>query len=116
MSQAVELFKALADPIRLRLAALLAVEGEVCVCNLAKALREQHFKISRHLGIMRSAGLVLARREGIWTYYRLARPSGGVMKRLRAVLGEYAASDRTALADRRRFVAAGCGVKGGCDK
>lgn len=66
------LFKVLSDATRLRLAVLLAIQGETCVCDLAKALGEQDFKISRHLGIMRSAGMVEARRKGTWMYYRLA--------------------------------------------
>lgn len=45
--------------------------GETCVCNLAAALDEPDYKISRHLGILRSSGLVEARREGAWMYYRL---------------------------------------------
>ena len=54
------LFKVLADPTRLRLAVLLSVQGEKCVCQLAEALNEPEFKISRHLGIMRTAGMVMS--------------------------------------------------------
>ncbi|MFW6367212.1 MAG: ArsR/SmtB family transcription factor, partial [bacterium] len=66
MHQEAELFKALSDPTRLRLVALLALHGEVCVCAMAEALDEPDFKISRHLRVLRSAGLVAARREGTW--------------------------------------------------
>lgn len=66
------LFKALGDPHRLALATLLALRGETCVCHLALALGEPAFKVSRHLGILRAAGMVEARREGTWMYYRLA--------------------------------------------
>lgn len=65
------LFKALSDPTRLRLAVILAIRGETCVCDLAVALGEPDYKISRHLGILRSSGLVEARREGAWMHYRL---------------------------------------------
>ena len=65
------LFKALSDPTRLRLAVLLAMQGETCVCELAAALDEPDYKISRHLGILRAGGLVETRREGAWMYYRL---------------------------------------------
>ena len=57
-------FKVLADPTRLRLAVLLSIEGETCVCSLAEALQTPQYTISRHLGIMRSAGMVEARRQG----------------------------------------------------
>jgi ArsR family transcriptional regulator len=56
------------------LALLLLVNGETCVCVLAQALNAPDFKISRHLGVMRAAGLVEARREGTWMYYKLVEP------------------------------------------
>ncbi len=71
MQDEANLFKILSDPTRLRLAVLLSIHGETCVCDLAKALGVQDFKISRHLGIMRTAGLVIARREGTWMHYQL---------------------------------------------
>lgn len=74
MDQEANLLKVLGDPIRLRLAVLLSGQEEICVCKLTEALDEPQFKISRHLGVMRNAGLVHARREGTWMYYRLADP------------------------------------------
>lgn len=64
MENEAAVFKVLADPTRLRLMVLLSIQGETCVCKLAQALNAPDFKVSRHLGIMRSAGLVEARREG----------------------------------------------------
>ena len=72
MLEEAALFRVLADPTRLRLAVLLAIRRETCVCKLAEALGEPDFKVSRHLGIMRSARMVEARREGTWMHYRLA--------------------------------------------
>lgn len=66
-----DFFKALADPTRLRVLMLLAHEGELCVCELTHALAEIQPKISRHLGLLRTAGLVQDRREGQWIYYRI---------------------------------------------
>ncbi|MEA4881914.1 MAG: metalloregulator ArsR/SmtB family transcription factor [Synergistaceae bacterium] len=86
MQEEVALFKALSDPTRLRLAVLLAVHGETCVCDLAAALDEPDYKISRHLGILRSGGLVEARREGSWMYYRLAENRIALAKDLHACL------------------------------
>lgn len=74
MQDEAAMFKVLSDQTRLRLAVLLAVHGETCVCMLAQALDEPDFKISRHLGIMRMSGMVEARREGTWMYYKLAVP------------------------------------------
>ncbi|MCA1803894.1 MAG: metalloregulator ArsR/SmtB family transcription factor [Xanthomonadaceae bacterium] len=66
-----DFFKALADPTRLRLLMLLACEGELCVCELTHALTEIQPKVSRHLGLLRTAGLVQDRREGQWIFYRI---------------------------------------------
>ncbi len=66
-----QLFKILSDLTRLRVLLLLSREGELCVCELTHALDEIQPKISRHLGLLREAGLVLDRRQGQWIYYRL---------------------------------------------
>jgi ArsR family transcriptional regulator len=65
------LFKALSDMTRLRSVVLLANAGELCVCELAYALKLQQPKISHHLGALRKAGLVCDRKAGLWTYYRI---------------------------------------------
>lgn len=64
-------FNMLSDPTRLRCLMLIQSEGEVCVCELTHALQESQPKISRHLALMRDAGIVEARREGTWMHYRL---------------------------------------------
>ena len=69
------LFRALADPTRLRLLNLIA-DREICVCYFVGILGIHQPKVSRHLAYLRRAGLVLARREGKWMHYRLALPAG----------------------------------------
>ena len=64
-------FKILGDLTRLRTLALLCREGELCVCELTYALGEIQPKISRHLALLREAGIVLDRRQGQWVYYRI---------------------------------------------
>lgn len=66
------LLSALADPTRLRLIRLVLQE-ELCVCELVDALRIPQYKVSRHLGRLRSLGLVHARRNGRWMYYSIGR-------------------------------------------
>lgn len=66
-----EVFRALADPIRLELLALIAAHGPICVCHLEEALQYKQPRISKHLGTLRKAGLVKSRREGTWVYYEL---------------------------------------------
>jgi len=64
-------FKALGDPIRLRLFSLLGQYDELCVCHLVDALRLPQSTISRHLSVLRHADLVSTHREGKWMYYQL---------------------------------------------
>jgi ArsR family transcriptional regulator len=65
------LFKALGDETRLRIVALLS-HGELCVCHLEEALGLSQPHVSRHLAILRMAGVVEHRRHGSWVYYSLA--------------------------------------------
>ena len=64
-------FDALADPVRRRILTLLLDADERCVCEMHGALEASQPKVSRHLGVLREAGLVLARREGVWMHYRI---------------------------------------------
>ena len=104
-------FKVLADATRLRLAVLLAVKGETCVCVLAEALKAQPFKISRHLSVMRSAGLVEVRREGTWMYYRLAKARSRLEECLYECFRDCLAEHGTARMDLKRLVGAACKPK-----
>jgi ArsR family transcriptional regulator len=108
MNNEAALFKALSDPTRLALAVLLAIEGETCVCNLAKAINEPDFKVSRHLGIMRLAGLVDARREGTWMHYRLANPKTRLAKCLQDCFRDCLAKNKTVITALKRLKQAKC--------
>lgn len=74
IDQIVKTFKALSDPTRLRLTALLASRGEISVWLLAASLDLPHSVVSRHLGILKSAGIVKAERDGNQVLYSLDRP------------------------------------------
>src|SRR5919202_480255 len=64
-------FKALGDPVRLRLLSLIAsyAGGEACVCDLTDAFDVAQSTISHHLRVLREAGLVDCQRRGTWVYY-----------------------------------------------
>jgi ArsR family transcriptional regulator len=64
--------KALADPTRLRILALLA-SGEICVCHIHTALDVPQPTASRHLAYLKKSGLVEDRKVGLWKHYRLRR-------------------------------------------
>ena len=66
----VKIYECLCDRTRLRLLHLLQ-QGPLCVCHLQGILREPQVKISKHLGYLRTRGLVTVRREGNWMVYAL---------------------------------------------
>ena len=74
----VDVFRALADPIRLELLGLIAAYGPVCVCHLEEALPYKQPRISKHLGTLKRAGLVTSQRQGTWVYYQLNDEALGV--------------------------------------
>ncbi len=96
-------FKVLSDPTRLRLAVLLSIEGRTCVCQLAAALDAPEYKISRHLGIMRSAGLVEAQREGTWIYYQLTKARNRLEECLQECFRECMVEHQTVVTDLKRL-------------
>jgi ArsR family transcriptional regulator, arsenate/arsenite/antimonite-responsive transcriptional repressor len=81
------LFKALGDPVRLRLLSLIACHegGEACVCELTDTFDVSAPTISHHLKVLREAGLITSERRGTWIYYRI---SPEVIARVSALLGD----------------------------
>lgn len=79
------MFKALGDPVRLRLLSLVASHpgGEACVCDISGSFDLSQPTISHHLKVLREAGLLDCERRGTWVYYWVI-PS--VLEQLSAVL------------------------------
>jgi ArsR family transcriptional regulator len=108
----VALGKALSDPARVRLLAAClhaADEGladDLCVCQLIELVGLAPSTVSRHLSILRDAGLLASRREGKWIYYRTVSerddPSSAVARTLDLVRDSLAAD--AALRDDARSV------------
>ncbi|WP_367186669.1 ArsR/SmtB family transcription factor [Sporichthya sp.] len=71
-------FKALGDPVRLRLLSLIASHagGEACVCDLTGEFDVSQPTISHHLKVLREAGLLTSERRASWVYYRV--PAGAL--------------------------------------
>lgn len=67
------MFKALGDPVRLRLLSLIASHdgGEACVCDISGSFDLSQPTISHHLKVLRQAGLLGSERRGTWVYYRV---------------------------------------------
>lgn len=98
------LFKALADRTRLRILGLLAA-GEVCVCDLHDSLGEPQPKVSRHLAYLRRAGLVSARKDGLWVHYRRVVLDDPVLETVADAAIHAVGHLRTAERDRKKLAA-----------
>jgi ArsR family transcriptional regulator len=87
LDESTKTLKAFADPVRLRLLSLLSNDREVCVCHLHVALALPQPTVSRHLAYLRRCGILAARKEGQWVYYRLARSRPALSRILLGCLG-----------------------------
>jgi ArsR family transcriptional regulator, arsenate/arsenite/antimonite-responsive transcriptional repressor len=71
---------ALSDPGRVRILAAL-FPGELCVCQILELIDLAPSTISKHLAILRDAGLIVGRKDGRWMYYRTADEPGPAAER-----------------------------------
>jgi ArsR family transcriptional regulator, arsenate/arsenite/antimonite-responsive transcriptional repressor len=85
-SKADMMFRAFSDPIRLRILHLVRGQ-ELCVCDLVEILRLPQPTVSRHLSYLRKAGLVDAREERSWNFYRLTPAKTSLHEKLLDCLG-----------------------------
>ena len=67
----VNFFKCLSDETRFNIVMLVVEQNEQCVCDLTEKLQLSQPKISRHLALLRSLGLLQDRRQGQWVYYSI---------------------------------------------
>ncbi len=115
--QAVEVLKALADPTRLRLVGLLHEHGTLCVCELEQVLALPQYTVSRHLGVLRRAGLVAGARDGARMDYRirpdLAEPLRELLASTVAVTDDSAEARGDRQAARQVRPEAACRAAGG---
>ena len=64
------LFKALADPARVTIMAMLLNADEVCACDISDGIGKSAATASHHLKILKDSGLVASEKRGTWVYYR----------------------------------------------
>ena len=82
------IFKTLSDESRLRIYSILLTSGELCVCDIEGVLRFTQTKVSRHLAMLKRAGLVKDRRQGLWMLYSVAEPKNEEQKCLLHTIAE----------------------------
>jgi len=86
------LFRALADRTRLRIVNLLA-RGSLCVCDIQRILEQPQSSVSRHLALLKSAGLIRDRRDGMRTFYALTTWDTGLARGVLAAIRSHLAVD-----------------------
>src|SRR5512137_1140339 len=115
MKEHAQIFKALSDPIRLRIVLLLQSEGELCVCDLMAVLKLPQSTVSRHLAYLKRSCWVDTRRDGVWMHYALSRESCTICRELLLILSQHTgdlpevAADRLALTAFLKEKPATCG-------
>ncbi|OFW40308.1 MAG: hypothetical protein A3J29_12490 [Acidobacteria bacterium RIFCSPLOWO2_12_FULL_67_14b] len=97
-----KVYASLADPTRLRILALLR-DGEICVCHLHASLDVPQPTASRHLAYLRKAGLVDARRQGIWMHYHLTPQDNPVVAAVVAASLHALSHTEASVKDERRL-------------
>lgn len=93
-------FKALGDPVRLRILSIVASRagGEVCVCDINDAFELSQPTISHHLKVLKEVGLLTSERRASWMYYRLAPETLGELSALLTLPASLPASGPAAAA------------------
>lgn len=81
-------FESLSDETRRRILVLILRHEELCVCELFQALDLPQPKVSRHLAVLRDAGVLAQRREGTWVFYRLEPQLPSWAYRMLGLMGE----------------------------
>ncbi|MGE4108434.1 MAG: ArsR/SmtB family transcription factor [Bacteriovoracia bacterium] len=99
-----DVFQALSDPVRLRIIRVLADPKikEACSCDLAEALNEPEYAISRQLKVLRATGLLTAEKEGRWIYHKI-QVDHPDLRRLISVISEFSDADGQCKADRKQL-------------
>ena len=104
LEQFEQIGRAIADPSRLRILKLLEPE-ELCVCQVTVVLGLAPATVSKHLSLLRQAGLVTPRKAGRWVFYRLSeRSHNPYAAAVRALVRGALACDDVIMADRQKLL------------
>src|SRR5260221_7410589 len=107
------MFRAFSDRTRLRILHMLR-GGELCVCDIVAVLDVPQPKASRHLAYLRKAGLVEARKEGLWSYYKLTPSRNKFHAKLMECLGCCFGDVPELARDAELLKLSSCSSPGGC--
>ena len=103
MAELARMLKALSDPTRIRIVHLLNGREELCVCEIVDALEIPQYSVSRHLGVLKAAGVVTDWRQGKWMHYAIAPALSQEETAVVAAVCARAAREAAAKGDRKRL-------------
>jgi ArsR family transcriptional regulator len=103
MENIAAIFQSLDDETRLRILALLIEEDELCVCDLVAVLQLPQSTVSRQLSLLKNAGWLKDRREGVWILYSITRSLGPIQQFLFPVLRNFLPTAESAKEDLERL-------------
>lgn len=103
MKNIAQIFQSLDDETRLRILCLLLSEGELCVCDLVSVLQLPQSTVSRQLSLLKSAGWLKDRREGVWIFYSITSGLSPIHQFLLPVLHNFLTATETAKSDKERL-------------
>jgi ArsR family transcriptional regulator len=83
-------------------------DSEICVCFFVEVIGTNQPKISRHLAYLRKAGIVAARRDGIWAHYRIDAPKNENAARVLRDVQEWLKTDKQMQKDRKQLANVCC--------
>jgi ArsR family transcriptional regulator len=98
-----EIFYALSDQYRVRIIRLLLeTRSELCLCELSESLAEPEYKLSRHIKILKSHGLLTSVRDGKWVYHSLVKDQN-FLKSIYRAFSQFSGNDLQLKVDMQRF-------------
>lgn len=98
----VSFYKCVSDATRLRIVNLL-LKGPLCVCQIQEIIQESQVKTSKHLGYMRSRGLLTVTRKANWSFYDIATDLDAIATDCLAAIGTHGAKEPLLAADLDRL-------------
>lgn len=105
LEEKVKIFKALSDPSRVRIMKMLQ-NGEVCVCDIQSVLGLAMSTVSNHLSILKESGLIVDRKEGKWSFYKLNnRTSDSNIQQMLILITGWLEEDSTITKDSKKILA-----------
>jgi ArsR family transcriptional regulator len=111
MKDLVTIYECLCDQTRLRILNLLC-QGPLCVCHIQDILHEPQVKVSKHLGYLKTHGMVDVRREGNWRVYSLAGKRTKALEANLACLQDCAAENKVFRRDSEKLKSLRCNLDG----